>query len=1733
MASARLPFLSVCVACAVGLLRLARGEESVVHAKVGGVAELGCRLASDATPPPLFPLHVVEWVRRDFDVPVLIKFGPYAPRVHPSFEGRVSLSRGAALLVQQVRLQDEGWFECQILRLNRTMGGSVNGTWVFLSVSAPPEFTKTPPPVIEAMQGDSLTLTCSAHGNPPPTIIWTKDGMPVGKTEETEVVDGTLTAGQVTRRMGGMYKCHVSNTEGSLTHTTQLRVKGPPAILLPPKNTTLNISQNAQLQCRAEAYPPNMTYVWWRHGENVYHIDSLKSRVKILVDGTLLIPNLIPEDSGNYTCMPTNGLLTPPTASAYLTVNHPAQVVQMPAVTYLPAGMGGRIVCPVSAEPPLLSVRWTKDGQVLDLNTFPGWMLMADGSIFIAAANEDAVGTFTCTPYNSYGTMGPSQPTQVVLQDPPSFSVLPQEEYKQEVGTQLVIPCHAHADPSPSVTWAKVGPAPRSPYMVAANGSLVLQPLSKDHHGAWECLAANRVATIRASTRVSVLGTSPHAVSTLSVDPGTNQANVSWVPGFDGGHSQKFTVWRKQTSGQKPEWVSVPVPPPVPHLLVTGLLPGTEYQFSVLPHNRVGTGPFSEIATVKTLDLPPAVTMVPALVPPTSLSANQSLNGIVLRWVRPPPQGPPLSGFILQLRQEGEEKWNVLEGDIGANDSEILLQGLQRDRSYELRMLSLRDGLMSAPSQPLNVSTAGMGAFPARPRLLEGEQQPQLAGALAGAGVLCALLLLLLGAACFLKRSKHRRHQRRKKSGDIPDALQKCPPGKGSSRADSPDSVLKMKACLLNTIFPKFPASRSEPSPSDNGDWSECQEQDRELLSRPRPKSRLWGCGVGQGPDVPSAVALKSISRGPDGRFVVRPYEDGSASSCVEDIPEFPGGGGVLENGRTSRWDCSRSCSLCSEQDDLAVVLSVDLPDASTGSCSDSGSGADPCGSTGLSTPSLPRPGFLPQDGRALVTQMERERESGHLSRCLALAREREALERELELCEARLSARAWRNECWDTGSAQEDSQLRGTDWPPPDAGGGRHLGADTAEPSVSCTLRDSCPIASVSGSVPAPRLQGTAWPQDLRWEDPGAGPTNLESACLLSDGMEAGHSHRRAPSKGSAGRFVSMPTTEARSDKGKTDSFSQNSTHPSQRHFLQGGEEEGGRVDRGYSPGSTWPYSRGGGGGAHKTGGAESLGMTPSGSSTPSFPETDKEVIRAQLWSADQCLRNSSCGKTPSTSPTGSGDGSSRPDSSVSRTSGSARPDPKPHPYQASQPHSSPVLRYLSLPGFVEMNVDEPVDASVPAGGAAGQSRGTRAGEPLATGPGPRPGGATLRESRHHPAEPGAAGWGGRAGSSGGTLRRPLRRSRSLTREAPAGRGGRGGQTGHSDLHRGRASWGLSFGQDTDPALTQTTGGPRAQASRTHPLPSVCDAAPQGCGQAASRGPSRTQRDVPPNLPVRKWASLKSRPHPVSHVFPSPEMWVRSLSLGSTSMSRLDPLRGAPHSSEEPPSRSSPLTPSPPATGHQRLPVSPDPRRQATVLPEVPRFPVCYQEAPPPLPGSATPRYPSNPPNSARDRPAPLQPGHAPLTRQGPKQEREAQPGAEEATEGSEEEEGRGSYASQSSGRGSLGPLSGHTPCPSPCPSPTQPSSPPTLQEGKAGGRRVSVDENYEWDTADVHLESDPCKASRPHPNQEGGAWDCPRAPDLHSKGDRVSLSSCVVKYQLSPGSPCSRTRDLDSVLF
>lgn len=52
----------------------------------------------------------------------------------------------------------------------------------------------------------------------------------------------------------------------------------------------------------------------------------------------------------------------------------------------------------------------------------------------------------------------------------------------------------------------------------------------------------------------------------------------------------------------KQGWFAVPVPPSSgSRFQVTGLSPSTDYQFSILSQNKMGTGPFSDITAARTL----------------------------------------------------------------------------------------------------------------------------------------------------------------------------------------------------------------------------------------------------------------------------------------------------------------------------------------------------------------------------------------------------------------------------------------------------------------------------------------------------------------------------------------------------------------------------------------------------------------------------------------------------------------------------------------------------------------------------------------------------------------------------------------------------------------------------------------------------------------------------------------------------------------------------------------------------------------------------------------------------------------------------------------------------------------------------------------------------------------------------------------------------------------------------
>ncbi|KAM6365087.1 LOW QUALITY PROTEIN: protein turtle homolog A [Pluvialis apricaria] len=842
-----------------------QSESRAVVGRVGESTVLGCDLldAHEARP----PLYVIEWVRFGFVLPIFIKFGLYSPRVDPEYIGRVRIEEGASLRINLLRAEDQGWYECRVLFLDRhsTDADFQNGTWIHLTVNAPPTFLETPPPFVEVRDRDTLSLTCTAVGNPQPVVIWKRSDLAVQSGDTVQVRNGTLSIAVVERASAGTYTCHASSKEGTITHTTRVLVQGPPVIVVPPQNVTVNISQDAFLACQAEAYPGNLTYTWFQGSSNVFHLSHLQARVRVLVDGSLLLQRTTPDDAGKYTCIPSNGLWKPPSASAFVTVLYPAQVTTMLPETHLPKGMQGVIRCPTRANPPLLSVSWTRDGRPLELDKLPGWSMRPDGSIVIATGNDDALGVYTCTPYNSYGTAGESQPTRVLLKDPPAFTVRPKEEYFQEVGRELVIPCAAHGDPPPAITWLKVGSTGKSGAQVDGNSSLIFRPLVKEQHGIWECTATNQVASVSTATSVHVLGTSPHAVTNVSVLPLLLAANISWEPGFDGGYFQRFSVWYTPLVKHPPrahhDWVSLSVPVGAQHLLVENLQPDMSYQFSVLAQNKLGSGPFSQIVTsvprgfpVTTVPPePPAMTVRIFLSPPQALTANETVRGVLLQWEPPAQFSVALSGYALELRQD-KGGWEVLDRSIPSTTTQVLVPGLIKDAFYEFRLVAFAGSYISDPSNTVNVSTAGMEVYPSRTQLPELLPQPVLAGVIGGICFLSVAVIFSTMAACIMNRRRAARIQKRRQDPPLVFShSKKLPPPHNSRGSGSPDSTVKLKL---------------QPSPY--------QSLRRTLLWGEKAGTSLGLSIAGAGSryamyesHVGEHVPLERICRGPDGRFVV------------------------------------------------------------------------------------------------------------------------------------------------------------------------------------------------------------------------------------------------------------------------------------------------------------------------------------------------------------------------------------------------------------------------------------------------------------------------------------------------------------------------------------------------------------------------------------------------------------------------------------------------------------------------------------------------------------------------------------------------------------------------------------------------------------------------------------------------------------------------------------------------
>ncbi|XP_038853583.1 hemicentin-1-like [Salvelinus namaycush] len=504
------------------------GSDDVRTLSVPAKGHLTLECQADSDPPP-----DIEWYKDD----VKLQLG-----------GRIQrLAGGQYLEIQDVRPQDSGQYSCVVTN----MAGSTNLLFT-VEILMPPVIRESSSVVTAHISQDAV-LPCEVEGDASLTILWRKDGIPIGPDDNkyTTLSEGSLRVKAVQLSDAGRYYCTVSNQAGSDHHGMDLRVFVGPSINPGPFNVTVTTGVRAVLSCEATGIPaPKVT--WKRNGTPI-DLNHQPGTYRLLSSGSLVISSPSNQDEGYFECTAANEvgeersvieviLQAPPTIEDDITT---VIAIKMAPVV-LPCHAQGR------PEP---SVSWTKSGAKLG-SRGGSYRVLPTGVLEITAATPSHAGRYTCSARNPAGVA--HKHITLTVQEPPEIRPMT-EEVQVVLHHGTVLPCEVKGFPRPSITWQREGVPILTGHRLAllSNGALKFSRVTLGDAGTYQCLAQNEAGTAMGRTRLvlqvppvlsvprveytAVLG---QPVSMECVADGQPQPEVSWHrerrPVTKGAHIQLF-----------------------------------------------------------------------------------------------------------------------------------------------------------------------------------------------------------------------------------------------------------------------------------------------------------------------------------------------------------------------------------------------------------------------------------------------------------------------------------------------------------------------------------------------------------------------------------------------------------------------------------------------------------------------------------------------------------------------------------------------------------------------------------------------------------------------------------------------------------------------------------------------------------------------------------------------------------------------------------------------------------------------------------------------------------------------------------------------------------------------------------------------------------------------------------------------------------------------------------------
>lgn len=171
----------------------------------------------------------------------------------------------------------------------------------------PPVFVSKPEPMTLYV-GKQAVFQCSLTGSSPMEVVWHKDNIAISSegnyVMKCEKNKYSLHIKSLELTDQGMYLCKASNSVGTATFTTELKVIGKPSFVKLVEPAAAAANDPLRLECHVNE-DTGVTVTWTRDGKKVHQSMECKLSFEDKV-AVLEIPKSKVKDSGKYVCTAAN-----------------------------------------------------------------------------------------------------------------------------------------------------------------------------------------------------------------------------------------------------------------------------------------------------------------------------------------------------------------------------------------------------------------------------------------------------------------------------------------------------------------------------------------------------------------------------------------------------------------------------------------------------------------------------------------------------------------------------------------------------------------------------------------------------------------------------------------------------------------------------------------------------------------------------------------------------------------------------------------------------------------------------------------------------------------------------------------------------------------------------------------------------------------------------------------------------------------------------------------------------------------------------------------------------------------------------------------------------------------------------------------------------------------------------------------------------------------------------------